>query len=144
MASISKNLSVAAQVRRINRDLLKVADLCETEILETEGYIAVAIASEIKSLAPVDDGSDTPGALKESVRVEAGEKKGRKVVLIKAGGTATKDNGKRPYDHARANEFGTEKMKAQPFFFPVWRARRKEARKIIKAAVKRAVCKVSK
>lgn len=39
--------------------------------------------------------------------------------------------------YARFLEFGTLKMAAQPFFFPVWRARRKR----VKARISRAISK---
>lgn len=46
------------------------------------------------------------------------------------------------FQNARLQEFGTVKMKAQPFFYPAWRATRKDIKatvaKIIAQALKRA------
>jgi HK97 gp10 family phage protein len=39
----------------------------------------------------------------------------------------------KPYDYARADEFGTVNMKAKPFFFPTYRLRKKK----VVAAMKR-------
>jgi len=41
-------------------------------------------------------------------------------------------------------ELGTRKMHAQPFFYPVWRAKRKDAHKEIRMAVRNAARNVAK
>lgn len=41
--------------------------------------------------------------------------------------------------YARFHEFGTVKMSASPFFFPVWRARRKRIRSRISRAMSKAI-----
>lgn len=41
--------------------------------------------------------------------------------------------------YARFQEFGTVKMPANPFFFPVWRARRKRTRGAITRAINKAI-----
>lgn len=41
--------------------------------------------------------------------------------------------------YARFHEFGTVKMAAQPFFFPVWRARRKRVRGRISRAISKSI-----
>lgn len=68
--------------------------------------------------------------LANSIRVEPGRKE--TVRVIKAGGSATQTptpGGKRGYyDYARAVEFGTRKVSAQPFFFPTFRLMRKKIR----------------
>jgi HK97 gp10 family phage protein len=148
MASIFKHLSIAAQVRRISGKLNSVAQKCEGPISATLFTQAALVASEQKGLAPVDPTSETPGALRDSIRVEQGTATGKKkfVVKIKAGGQATQravKNGKAgfsySYDYARAIEFGTQDMPAQPFFFPIWRARRKAVRAVVRKAVGIAV-----
>ncbi len=145
MASLGKNLSIAAQVRRINQQLLTVADKAAAPVKDTLFTQAALLASEIRSLAPVDTAAEHPGALRASVRVEEGAPTARKafVVRVKAGGEKTAGaDGKgsaKPYDYARANEFGTQKMAAQPFFFPVYRARKKEIRGATRKAIKDAV-----
>lgn len=144
MASLGRNLDIMAQVRRINRELIGVSAKCEGPVEQTLLTQAGLVASEIRSVAPVDDTSDTHGALRDSVRVERGTPTTKRafVVKIKAGGDRTKEEGN--YDYARANEFGTQKMAAQPFFFPIWRARRKEVRATVKKRVRAAVKEVFK
>jgi len=41
--------------------------------------------------------------------------------------------------YARFHEFGTRFMTANPFFFPVWRARRKRTRNRLKRALNKAI-----
>lgn len=143
MASFSKNISIAAQVRRINKQLNAVAARCEGPVEATMFTQAALVASEQRSLAPVDPESDTPGAAKGSIRVERGKATAKKaiVVQIKAGNEKTRKTSKsgHVYDYVRAIEFGTEDMKAQPFFFPIWRARKKEAKAAVRKAIKLAV-----
>lgn len=142
MASISANLTIAAQVRRINKQLNSVADRCSGPVGDTLLTQASLIASEQRGLAPIDPSSPTPGALKESVRVEQGHATEGKaiVVKIKAGGRTTQKQGSsRTYDYAMAVEFGTKDMVAEPFFYPVARARKKEARAAVRKAIKNAV-----
>ena len=93
----------------------------------------------IESVAPIYQGPPVagvqPGALKTSVAVRPGQKD--TIVRVVAGGAATvrpSISGK-PFDYARADEFGTVKMPAHPFFFPTYRLMKK---KII-ASMKRRI-----
>ena len=45
--------------------------------------------------------------------------------------------------YARFQEFGTRKMAANPFFFPVWRAEKRRAKAGFKRAVTRAIKRVN-
>jgi HK97 gp10 family phage protein len=141
MASIGKHLSIASQLRRIKRDLLKVADQVEIPVEDTLFTQAALLASEQRFLVAVDPNAEKPGALKSTIRVERGARTAKKafVIKIKAGGQKTAGTGEKPYDYARANEFGTQKMAAQPFFFPPYRARKKEIRGATRKAIKKAV-----
>lgn len=49
-------------------------------------------------------------------------------VRIVAGGKQTVRQGvsSKPYDYARADEFGTQNMNARPFFFPSYRLKKKK------------------
>jgi hypothetical protein len=42
-------------------------------------------------------------------------------------------------DNAKFQEFGTSKMAANPFFFPVWRVRRRRTRTRITRAITKAL-----
>lgn len=148
MASLNKQLDVLLQVRRIKKQLEATVQACAEPVEQTLFTQASLIGSEIKATAPIDPNSETPGALKESVRVEVGAPTSKKayVVKIKAGGEKTDKNGakSKAYDYARGVEFGTEKAAAKPFFYPLWRARRKDVRAAVKTAIKRAVKDVFK
>lgn len=93
------------------------------------------LADLIESVAPKFEGK-----LAHSVRVIPGKRDTQ--VRIVAGGKETirPSISSKPYDYARADEFGTQKMPAQPFFFPTYRLKKK---KII-AAMKRRITKAIK
>lgn len=115
-----------------------VAAAVESSVKDTMVTQASLIAGEIKSLAPVGEDSDSPGALKASVRVVEGKSTAKKAFVVKiiAGGPATE---KDAYQYPRAVEFGTQKTPAHPFFWPIFRLRRKGARQAIRKAAVTAV-----
>lgn len=65
-----------------------------------------------------------PGKVDTTVRVVAGG-----YLTVRAGVSS------KAYDYSRADEFGTEKMPAKPFFWPTYRLRKKK----IVAAMKRKI-----
>lgn len=81
--------------------------------------------------------------LANSIRKEPGKK--QTAVVIKAGGasTTTKVAGGKPYDYARAVEFGTEHVSAQPFFFPTFRLMRKKMRSAMSRKITKTIKKYS-
>jgi len=92
----------------------------------------------------VAKGVDGRNELLESIRVEPGKQIAQ--VYVKAGGTLTTKEVRKgsgvEYDYANANEFGTQKMNAQPFFWPSYRLLKPSIRKSIKAAAKKAIGKI--
>ena len=94
------------------------------------------LKEDIASVAPRERGE-----LAHSVRVVQSQKP--TVVRIVAGGklTVRPAISATPYDYARADEFGTVKMQARPFFFPTYRLRKK---KIIAAMKRRIVANIKK
>jgi HK97 gp10 family phage protein len=80
------------------------------------------------------------GDLAKSIRKES-DRQGL-LMRIKAGGLLTMrmGGGGKPYDYARAVEFGTINVSAQPFFFASYRLMRKS----MKAAMKRKITKTIK
>lgn len=68
--------------------------------------------------------------LVDSIRVEKARREMRVNVL--AGGPKTTRGG---YDYALANEFGTEKMRAQPFFWRAYRSKKAAIRRALKARI---------
>ena len=143
MASIGRNLEIMAAVRRVNRNLGKIASAVEADVKQTMLAQMGLIAGEIKRVAPVDPQSETPGALRDSVRVVEGQSTAKKAFVVKivVGDTTTK-KGKRPFNYPRGVEFGTQDKPAHPFFWPIWRLRRKGARLATRKAAVQAVRKV--
>lgn len=93
-----------------------------------------------RSLAPQDD-----GALRGSIRTEA-LPDGEVGVAILAGGAATtvqvrqseKGNAGN-YDYALGQEYGTQQMQANSYFWPGYRARKKRALNRVRAGWKRSL-----
>lgn len=84
----------------------------------------------IKSVAPRGE----TGELVHSIRKVPG-KKDTIVRIVEGGALTTRPGSSKPYDYARADEFGTVNMPAKPHFFPSYRLRKK---KMI-AAMKRKI-----
>ncbi|MGY3607676.1 MULTISPECIES: HK97-gp10 family putative phage morphogenesis protein [unclassified Bradyrhizobium] len=93
----------------------------------------------IESVAPKDEGN-----LEHSVR-KVPDRKTDTVVRVVAGGRLTirPSVSSEPYDYARADEFGTANMKAQPFFFPTYRLNKKQIRSAVKRRITKAIKKRS-
>lgn len=131
-----QNVSIE-RFRRLTDDLQKEVHVLAVAELNAQ---ATDLAQTIASVAPVyqgiPQGGVVSGALKTSVRVVPDRTKDT-VVRVVAGGELTirPSVSSKPYDYARADEFGTVHMKAHPFFFPTYRLRKK---KII-AAMKRKI-----
>lgn len=83
---------------------------------------AEQLMQTMESVAPRGE----TGELVHSIRLIEG--KTPLVQRIVAGGQLTirKSVSSKPYDYARADEFGTVNMKARPFFFPTYRLRKKK------------------
>jgi HK97 gp10 family phage protein len=78
------------------------------------------------------------GHLAESIRKQAG--KTPTIVRVMAGGEATTTgHGSKSYDYARAVEFGTQKMTAEPFFFPTFRLMRKTMRSSMRRKITKRI-----
>lgn len=62
------------------------------------------------------------------------------IVKVMAGGASTTVHGGRhPYDYARAVEFGTIHMPAEPFFFPSFRLMRKKLRSSMRNKISKTI-----
>ncbi len=104
--------------------------------------IANDIVDEMYSQAPHDTGDlagsigwtwgDAPaGAL--TIGTVGGREYGTMRITVYVGGRGS------PGWYARFLEFGTQKMTARPFFYPVWRARRKRVRARITRAISKGI-----
>ena len=83
------------------------------------------------------------GDLAASIRKQPG--KVETIVQVMAGGATTtrKGGGGKPYDYARAVEFGTVKMAAEPFFFPTFRLMRKRMRSSMRRKISKTIAQYS-
>lgn len=91
-----------------------------------------------KRLAPKDDGT-----LAGTVRHSDISNEERIAVKVEAGGPATtrpvRQGADASYDYALAIEHGREGQKAQPFFFPAYRAQRKKFKSRVSRAAKKGI-----
>lgn len=100
------------------------------------------VASSMRYLAPREQGE-----LVASIRVEQAASVSTQVgerdfigVLVKAGDSTTVVTNKNgfQFQNAKIQEFGTQKMPANPFFFPAWRMNRARVRRRITSAIRRS------
>lgn len=104
--------------RKLSKDLqAEVHTLAVSELnVQADDLVAT-----MESVAPV-----ATGTLEHTIRKVAG--KSDTQVRIVAGGVLTvrPSISSKPYDYARADEFGTVNMVANPFFFPTYRLKKKK------------------
>lgn len=138
MARRSRNLSVS-QFQDLMARLPKVV---AAELANAPREQGESLAAAMRRSVPT--GVDGRQELEESIRVEAGRRPLQ--VLVKAGGSLTTREVRQGagvyYDYANANEFGTQKMTAQPFFWPTYRLLKKKMRSAIARQARKAIAKV--
>lgn len=129
---MARNQSVE-RFRRLTADLM--AEVLDEAVKELNVQ-ADGLVQAIEAVAPVDE-----GGLKTSVRKVPGKKVTQ--VRIVAGGVLTTrpSVSSTPFDYARADEFGTEKMPPKPFFFPTYRLKKK---KMISAMKRKITASIKK
>jgi HK97 gp10 family phage protein len=125
-----------AETAGFKRALRKVYLAAKREALPATLAAAKDMADTMRRVAPVSSGN-----LVQSIKVVVDVSDSK--VLIKAGGKLTTKEVRKgsgvPYDYAFAQEFGTKDMPASPFFWPVYRLKKKNARARMTRALKRAV-----
>lgn len=125
MASFSEHLSVAQQVARIKRKIKAVGPAIKPAAQMQIEEEAAKLSDKQKSYAPVEEGDLRAGLDWNAIKGKVG-------AIVFASDWKS-----------RWQEFGTEKMKANPFFFPPWRANKKQIwariRKAIRSGAKKAV-----
>lgn len=102
---------------------------------------AADMVETAKRFAPEQD-----GVLRDSIRHEDASEPHRISQRVEAGGPTTTNpvrrskKGSSPdYDYAQAQEYGTQDMAAQPFFWPAWRLKRKAYKRRMSKAAKAAI-----
>jgi HK97 gp10 family phage protein len=130
---MAKNVSVE-RFRKLTEELQKeVHDLAVAE-LNAQGDGLVELMEAVAPRGPT-------GNLVHTIRKVPG--KSDTQIRIVAGGKLTirPSVSSKPYDYARADEFGTVNMPAKPFFFPTYRLRKK---KIISAMKRKITASIKK
>jgi len=130
---MAKTNASVERFRKLTKDMQReVHDAAVTEL----HIQATELAHMIQSVAPVYEGvlvttvKVIPGKTDTQVRVIAGGEK-----------TVRKGVSSKPYDYARADEFGTVNMPAHPFFFPTYRLKKK---KMISAMKRKITAQIKK
>ncbi len=121
--------------RNIAQRLSRIPKAVKAAVKPALDKSADELVAAQRSLAPSDDGT-----LRASIQWhESGELKR----TVEAGGPSTtrpvRSGAGVTYDYAVAQEFGTQKMPANPFFWPGYRLTRKRIRNRIKRAISKAV-----
>lgn len=117
---------------------------------------AAKVVTDMKRLVPVDSGAlrdsigwtwgDAPAGAVRVGTIRGGRTAGRsygKIAITIYAGTRNKSLGSADAFYARFQEFGTRKMAANPFFFPVWRANKSAVKAGMGRAVKRAAARAA-
>jgi len=145
MARRASLMGLAKLQRRLDKIPKEIKEQVKREMERQADQIVV----QMKAAVPVDT-----GALRNSIGWKWGKLgKGQTAIAqaknafgdemtltIYAGDASTRvEHGDGERQLARLIEFGTRAMKAQPFFYPVWRARKKKARATIRKSVGEAV-----
>jgi HK97 gp10 family phage protein len=129
------NVSVE-RFKKLTEDLKKEVHALAVDELNKSAQELVAT---MDSVAP----RGVTGDLIHSIRVVPG--KVDTVVRVVAGGELTirRSVSSKPYDYARADEFGTVHMPAKPFFFPTYRLMKKKMRARMKRKITASIKKRS-
>ena len=124
------NKSVEA-FRRLTVDMQRQVYTDAVTELDAQATILVTMMKAVVKHGPT-------GHLANSIRKQPG--KTPTVVRVMAGGTATTEGrGSKSYDYARAVEFGTMHVHAQPFFFPTFRLMRKRMRSSMRRKITKTI-----
>jgi HK97 gp10 family phage protein len=132
---MSDNESVKRYRRVIELNIPPAVKAAAMNSLVRQGEL---LMTAMRGAVPVEH-----GALRNSIRMEVDDSIFR--ITVMAGGKATT----RPvragttvtFDYALAQEYGTERMKENPFFWPMYRLLKKSRRRAVKAAMTRAIKK---
>lgn len=125
----------------VNKSVLRFKALTEELKKEVREQAVKELHNQAKILAKsmVMAAPHDTGNLQHSVRIIPGKKDTQ--VKVVAGGKLTIRPGvsSKPFDYARADEFGTRAMPAKPFFFTTYRANKKKIKSTIKRKISKAI-----
>lgn len=128
--------------RRLSKKLSAIPKEVRRALRAQNGANAEELVQTMKGFSP--DGET--GALASSVKTKDVSNSRQIAERVSAGGQPTtkairdSEKGTSPdYDYALAQEFGTEKAPAHPFFWPAWRLKRRKFKTRMSRAAKKAV-----
>jgi HK97 gp10 family phage protein len=128
--------------RRPNQSVLRFRRLTEQLQAEVHKEAVDELNAQADNLVRLDilAAPHDEGNLEHSVRKVPDRKKDT-VVRVVAGGRLTirPSVSSKPFDYARADEFGTVKMSARPFFFPTYRLTKKKMISAMKRRITKAI-----
>jgi HK97 gp10 family phage protein len=133
--TVSKNTSVE-KFKRLTEELRNEVRAEAISELNTQ---ADALVQAIQAVTPVGK----TGNLLHSVRKQKTNRP--TMVRVAAGGdlTVRPSVSSKPYDYARADEFGTEKMSPKPFFWRTYRKMKGQMIAVMKGRIRSAIRKRS-
>lgn len=127
---------MSAQTDRLKRRMQAIPAAVRAAVRPALVRSADELADRMKTLVPVEDGT-----LRSSIRTEPG--KDELSIKVAAGGPLTtkpvRDGADASYDYALGQEYGTQDMPANPFFWPAYRLSRKRIRNRLRRAIRKAV-----
>jgi len=125
---------------RLRRRLKAVPVAARRALRAQNAKNAAELVATIKRFAP---DAEPTGALESSIRHQDVSDSTRISQRVEAGGKATtrpvRDGASATYDYALGQEFGTEDMPANPFFWPAWRLLRRRFKSRMTRAAKKAI-----
>lgn len=135
-------------VEQLRARFRRIPERLQAEIERVMEAQAEKIVRDMKRIVPVDK-----GALRDSIGWTWGDvptgamtigkvspSKGEKIMAIKIyAGTRDKKLGDKDAFYAAFQEFGTQNMAANPFFWPTWRRSRSRVKSAISRAVGKAI-----
>lgn len=132
-------MSLSKDAARIARILRSIPAKIKPKVQAAVDQGATEMMMRMRYLAPKEDGD-----LQASIRVEDGPRE--LSATVTAGGERTtrpvrnSEKGNAPeFDYALAQEYGTEEMPAQPFFWPSVNTTKKRVRRRIDRAIGKAI-----
>jgi len=126
-----------------NRRWAAIPDKVRQAALDTLEQNAEEIVSDMKRVAPVRDVNG--GTLRDSINWTWGDAPEGSMVVGTVGGKEystlriTIYAGGGDAFYARFQEFGTKNMPANPFFYPVWRTRRRRVKSRLTRNINKAI-----
>ena len=137
---------------KLQKKLNAMPQIAKDEIKRALEQSANEIVDMMRNLVPVDSGAlrdsigwtygEAPRGAMTIGSVRASELTGDLTITVYAG-TRDKKLGEADAYYARWVEFGTQKMQAQPFFYPAYRALRRRAKGRVTRATNKAAKKVA-